>query len=223
MKRRYYQLVASLPALPDFRRTRVLPLSRLRLEERLALLHPDDLEELTRAERLVSWRRQPVGRTTGQIVAMYDEVMASTENRELRNVVDFRMNMRTVMVALRLKRQGKSAPRGLWGTGPFTRFVESRWADPEFGLGAVFPWIPEAKVFLDQGDAMELEKLLMGQSWKKLSRISDAHPFGFEQVFAFAYKWDILHRWLSYDAEKARERFEELILEVTSDHQNLFA
>jgi hypothetical protein len=221
--RRYYQLVASLPALPDFRQTRLLPLSRRRLEERLSLLHVEDLEELMRAERLISWHRQPVSRTTEEIVAMYDEVVAHNRTRELRNVVDFRMNMRTVMVALRLRRQGKAAPSGRWGTGPYTRIIESRWAEGEFGLGAVFPWISEAQAFLDQGDAMELEKLMMGQSWKKLSQISDAHPFGFEQVFAFAYKWDILHRWLSYDAEMARDRFEELLLEVTSDHQNLFA
>ena len=223
MIRRYYQLVASLPALPDFRQTRLLPLSRRRLEERLSLLHVEDLEELMGAERLISWHRQPVSRTTEEIVAMYDEVVAHNRTRELRNVVDFRMNMRTVMVALRLRRQGKAAPSGRWGTGPYTRMIESRWAEAEFGLGAVFPWLPEAQTFLDQGDAMELEKLMMGQSWTKLSQISDAHPFGFEQVFAFAYKWDILHRWLSYDAEKARDRFEELILEVTSDHQNLFA
>ena len=70
---------------------------------------------------------------------------------------------------------------------------------------------------------MALEQLLMGQSWKKLGQIADARPFGFEQVFAFTYKWDILHRWLFYDGEKARERFEELISEVTIDHQNLFA
>ena len=176
-----------------------------------------------RAERLVSWHRQPVSRTTEEIVAMHDEVVAHNLSPALRDVVDFRMNMRTVMVALRQRRQGKGLPPGQWGTGPYTRIIESRWAEPEFGLGAVFAWIPEAQTFLDQGDAMELEKLMMGQSWTKLSQISDAHPFGFEQVFAFAYKWDILHRWLSYDAEKARDRFEELILEVTSDHQNLFA
>ena len=223
VKRRYYQLVASLPALPYFRRTRLLPLSRRRLEERLALLYPDDLADLTRAEGLVSWRRQPVTRTTEEIADTYDEVMTATGNRALRNIIDFRMNMRTVMVALRVKRQGTGAPSGRWGVGPYTRMIESRWADPEFGLAAIFPWIPEARELLDQGDAMELEGSMMDQTWRRLSRIAEAHPFGFEQVFAFAFKWDILHRWLSYDAEKARQRFEELILEVTSDHQDLFA
>jgi hypothetical protein len=101
--------------------------------------------------------------------------------------------------------------------------IESRWGEEAFGLGAVFPWISGAQAYLDQGDAMALEELLMGLSWERLGRISDAYPFGFEQVFAFAYKWDILHRWLSYDADKARERFEGLVLEVTSDHQDIFA
>ncbi|MGB5350805.1 MAG: hypothetical protein WBN10_14455, partial [Polyangiales bacterium] len=134
MRRRYYQLVASLPALPDFRQSKLLPMSRRRLEERLSLLHADDLEELVRTERLVSWHRQPVSRTNEQIAAMYEEVVANNRTPELLNIVDFRMNIRTLMVALRLKRQGKSAPSGRWGTGPYTRLIESRWADAEFGL-----------------------------------------------------------------------------------------
>ncbi len=223
MARRYYQLVASLPALPHFRRARLLPMSRKRLEDRLEFLHEEDLAELTQAEGLVSWHRQPVTRTTKEITEMYDELMATTRNRALRSIVDFRMTMRTVIVALRLKRLGRGVPSGRWGVGRYTQMIEWRWAEPEFGLVAVFPWIPEVQALLEQGDAMGLEGLLMDQSWKKLSQVADRHPFGFEQAFAFAFKWDILHRWLSYDAEKARERFEELILEVTIDHQDLFA
>lgn len=223
MARRYYQLVASLPALPHFRRARLLPMSRKRLEDRLEFLDEDDLAELTRAEGLVSWHRQPVTRTTEEITEMYDELMATTRNRALRSIVDFRMTMRTVIVALRLKRLGRGVPSGRWGVGRYTQMIEWRWVEPEFGLVAVFPWIPEVQALLEQGDAMGLEGLLMDQSWKQLSQVADRHPFGFEQVFAFAFKWDILHRWLSYDAEKARERFEELILEVTIDHQDLFA
>jgi hypothetical protein len=198
-------------------------MSRRRVEERLAYLHEDDLAELTQAEGLVSWHRQPVTRTSDEITEMYDELMATTRNRALRSIVEFRMNMRSVIVALRLKRLGRRAPAGRWGVGPYTRMIESRWAEPEFGLVAVFPWIPTVQEFLDSGDAMGLEGLLMDQSWRQLSRVADRHPFGFEQVFAFVFKWDILHRWLSYDAEKARESFEELILEVTRDHQDLFA
>lgn len=223
MPRRYYQLVASLPALPYFRRARLLPMSRRRVEERLAYLHEDDLAELTRAEGLVSWHRQPVTRTSEEITKMYDELMSTTRNRALRSIVEFRMNMRSIIVALRRKRLGRSMPAWRWGVGPYIQMIESRWAVPDFGLVAVFPWIPTVQEYLDRGDAMELEGLLMDQSWRQLSRVADRHPFGFEQVFAFVFKWDILFRWLSYDAEKARGRFEDLILEVTRDHQDLFA
>jgi hypothetical protein len=187
------------------------------------MLHEEDLADLTQAEGLVSWRRQPVTRTTEEIAGMYDELMATTRNRALRSMVQFRMTMRTVLVAFRLKRQGRGLPSGRWGVGPYTRMIESRWPDPEFGLVSVFPWIPEARAFLDQGDAMGLEGLGMDLTWRRLGQIAEQHPFGFEQVFAFAFKWDILHRWLSYDANVARQRFEELILEVTIDHQDLFA
>ncbi|UCG75641.1 MAG: DUF2764 family protein [Gemmatimonadota bacterium] len=198
-------------------------MSQRRLEERLALLHPEDLADLRMAVSLVSWRRQPINRTTAEIAAMYEECMAATRNRALRSTVEFRMNVRTVMVALRLKRLGRGVPSGRWGVGNYTRTIESRWTDPEFGLAAVFPWIPEARVFLDQGDATGLESLLMGLLWTKLSQVADRHPFGFEQVFAFAFKWDILHRWLSYDAQKARRRFDKLVLEATSEYQDIFA
>jgi hypothetical protein len=221
--RRYYQLVSGLPALPHFRRAGRLPLSQLRLEQRLGLLHPADASDLNRAAELVAWGRQPVSRTTEQIARLYADALTSTGSDTLRDVLQFRMHMRTVLVALRLRLHGRTPPDERWGVGPYVRTIETRWGETDFGLGAVFPWIDEARVHLEQGHAMELEGLLMDQSWRLLSDLSDRNPFGFEQVFGFVFKWDILRRWLSYDAEEARKRFETLILEVTRDHQQLFA
>jgi len=59
--------------------------------------------------------------------------------------------------------------------------------------------------------------------WQRLSRISDARPFGFEQVFAFVFRWDLVQRWISWDADAAKTRFQQLITEVTCDHPQLFA
>lgn len=223
MARRYYQLVSGLPALPYFRHAGRLPLSQLRLEQRLGLLHPDDAADLDRAAELVAWGRQPISRTTEQIATLYDDAVAGTGSDSLRGVLRFRMNMRTVLVALRLRLHGRTPPDERWGVGPYVRVIESRWGETDFGLAAVFPWIDEARTHLEQGHAMELEGLLMDQSWRLLSDLSDRNPFGFEQVFGFVFKWDILRRWLSYDAEEATKRFETLILEVTRDHQQLFA
>ena len=71
--------------------------------------------------------------------------------------------------------------------------------------------------------AVDLERLLMNTIWRKLARVGDAIPFGFEQVFAFVFQWDMVQRWLSYDAEAGKTRFQELISEVTREHQQLFA
>jgi hypothetical protein len=50
--------------------------------------------------------------------------------------------------------------------------------------------------------------------WQRLSLIAESNRFGFEAVFAFVFKWDILQAWLARDAAKATGRFQELIKEV---------
>jgi hypothetical protein len=50
--------------------------------------------------------------------------------------------------------------------------------------------------------------------WQRLSRIAESDPFGFEAVFAFVFKWDILRAWLARDPAAAKTRFQELIKEV---------
>lgn len=222
MATRYYQLVSALPPVPYFRRAGRLPMSRRRLDQRLGLLDPLDREDLLLADALLAWSRQPVSRTTVELADAYDRAMTRIRNEALKRILGFRMNMRTVLVALRLRRRGEGPPDGLWGLGPYVRMIESRWGDPAFGLVAVFPWAPEAATYLDRGDAMELEGLLMDQSWKRLTQEAEQAPFGFEQVFEFVFKLDILARWLSYDAKEARGSFEQLILEVTREHQQLF-
>ena len=62
----------------------------------------------------------------------------------------------------------------------------------------------------------------MQVTWDRLARIGEQSPFGFEPVFSFVFRWDILQRWLSYDAEAGKARFQELISEVTREHQQLF-
>jgi hypothetical protein len=59
--------------------------------------------------------------------------------------------------------------------------------------------------------------------WRRLSALEALQPFSFESVFAFVFKWDCVKRWLSYDADEAKENFQELATEVIRDHQQLFA
>ena len=107
--------------------------------------------------------------------------------------------------------------------GPWVRRIEAHWESADLGLGGILHWIDEARALLEAGNATGLERLLMNAVWQQLSRIADPHPFGFEQVLAFVFKWDVVQLWLSFDAEAAKTRFQQLIAEVTRDHQQLFA
>ena len=97
------------------------------------------------------------------------------------------------------------------------------WDRNDLGLGHMLPWLEDAGKLLAGGDALELERLLMDAVWTRLGRIAERSAFGFERVIGFVFRWDILQRWMSYDAEKGSLRFQELVAEVTRDQQQLFA
>jgi hypothetical protein len=225
MAETYYTLVASLPPLVHFERAEWLPLSRKKLDQRLSMLVPEDAVQLRLAEALVQWQRQPITRTTPEMLRGYRLVMERTSQPGLREFVDFRMSQRTALVALRRRRRGMAppAPGETWGVGPWVRRIEAHWDSADLGLGGIFHWIDEAGELLEAGNATGFERLLMNAVWRRLSGIADRQPFGFEQVLAFVFKWDIVQRWLSYDADAAKTRFQQLIAEVTRDHQQLFA
>ncbi len=225
MARTYYTLVASLPSLPHFERAEWLPLSRKQIDQRLAILDPEDRSQLDLAESLLRWDLHPVTRTREEMLRRYRLVLEHASNPGLREFVEFRMSQRSVMVALRRRRRGMGPPAAgePWGVGPWVRRIVAGWDSRDLGLGDVMPWVAEARGHLEAGRALELQRLLMDVVWRRATRIADPHPFGFEQVFAFVFKWDILQRWLSHDADAAKTRFQELIAEVTRDHQHLFA
>ena len=221
----YYTLVASLPRLPHFEQAEWLPVTRKQLDQRLAMLTPEHAAQLRFSEALVRWQQQPVTRTTRQVIDRYRALVALPMEPALREFVEYRMAQRTALVALRRRRRGLGPPAEgePWGVGTFLRRIPAAWDRPDLGLGALFPWIEEAAKLLEAGDASGLERLLMDAVWTRLGRVGEASPFGFEPVVAFVFRWDILQRWLAYDAEAGKARFQELISEVTREHQQLFA
>ena len=221
----YYTLVSSLPQLPHFEAAAWLPLSRKRLDERLSMLGEQDAQQLRSAEDLIKWQRQPITRTDEQMAEQYRNLMPTITDSALREIVEYRMAQRSALVALRRRELGLDAPAAdeIWGVGPWVKLMASSWESEDLGLGHLVPWIGEAAHLLEAGDALGLERLLMDAVWTRLGRIADRSPFGFEPVIAFVFRWDILQRWLSYNAELAKTRFQELVAEVTREQQQLFA
>jgi len=216
MKDDYYTVIASLPHLPYFADAQRLPLSRLRLEQRLRMLEADQSRQILQAEFLAGWRL-PAGKLGGgNIAAQYKRALQGISQPVLREFVEYRLDIQTVVAALRIRQAGRDPEQypGTWGVGRWVRPIEAHWDAADFRLGTVYPWIQEAGGYLAAADAMALDRLLMDTVWRKLSRLGDRSPFGFEAITAFVFKWDILQAWLQRDAGAAKQRFQLLIEEI---------
>lgn len=212
----YYTVVSSLPYLPHFVRLERLPLSRLRLEQRLRMLEADETRQLLLAESLVGWRVSFGHVKSVDIAGYYQKRLQHIVQPALREFVEYRLDMQTILAALRLKRAGIEPQRypGSWGLGRRVGHIETHWDAADFGLSMLCPWITEAGRHLAAADAQALDRLLMDTLWRKLTTLGDANPFGFEAVTAFLFKWDIAQAWLLRDADAAKQRFQILIDEV---------
>jgi hypothetical protein len=221
MATQYYMLVASLPHLPHFLKAERLPLNPQRLRWRRSSLEALDAADLEMAISLLHAPRHPRARSDAQIDAQFRRAMDRIRSERLREFVDRTMGERSVLAALRRKALQLPAPKDgeRCGVGRWDGLIRGRWDREDFGIAPLFPWIPQAKSLLAQGQAVDLEKLLMEAMWRRASQIAEADPFGFPAVFAYVFKWDVLTRWLSHNADRAAQRFKQLIDEVIHEQQ----
>ncbi len=220
MAEQYISLVSSLPYLPPFEKAERSPITRLRIEQRLHILRPEDARQLALAEALVSWRMSLAKpKTDREMVLRCHAALQEITQPALHEFVEFRIAQQTILAGLRLRNTGfeSSFLDQVNGASRWAGFIASHWDHPDFRLAAVYPWIPETRSYLETNDASGLDRLMMNIIWQRLSRIAEGNRFGFEAVFAFVFKWDILQAWLARDAEKAKSRFQELIKEVKND------
>src|ERR1041385_6482147 len=140
MSREYITLVTSLPHLPHFERADRLPITERALLQRLSMLEEDDAAQLKSAVSLLRWQRHSVGARTEQLEKQHRAVIETTANTALRDYVDWRVNGRTAMAALRLKARGQNTrPEKPWGVGRLVRPIVANWDKPDLGLRALFP------------------------------------------------------------------------------------
>ena len=218
MVSRYYTVLGSLPYLPYFDQAERLPLTRLRLEQRIGMLEQEETRQLYLAEELVSLRKAVMARRSHDVMTgRLRQAMKVIVQPVLRAYVEDKIDQQTVVAALRLRHAGWVPGQGggsRWGMGRRVGHIAAHWEEPDFRLGAVYPWIPQAHALLEAEDARGLERLLMDVNWRVLGRLADREPMGFGGIVAFLFKWDILNAWLAHNAERATQRFRELMGEV---------
>jgi hypothetical protein len=218
-------LMASLPPLPALFTSDDPPISRLRLDRRLEMLEAVDRAELADIEVLMRWDLLPLDMTDREILVRANEVFPRIRSRALRDVAIWRLELRTIVAALRRRALGKPAPTSEedWGYGRWVRHIERSWAVPDFGIGSVLPWLPEFSRLIDEGDSLGFERTLLGVAWTYMSRAAHGHFFSFEAVALYVLRWDVIARWTDYDGQRARERFNRLLVDGLGDYKDLFA
>lgn len=224
MKHTYYTLIASLPRLVRFDRAEHLPINVERFRERQGMLDPKDLDLLREIMGFVAWHRLPLERTDAEMVAEYDRLIAMIDDPVIAEIIQCRVDMRTIIAALRRRKAGLPAPaKGeRWGAGRRARHIADHWDEPHFGLEAAHPWIPQARDLIERGETLALERLLFSINWDTATRLVEGSYFGFDVVLAYLFKWDMVRRWLVYDVDAAGERFNELVGEAMHGCENLF-
>ncbi|MEN8131309.1 MAG: DUF2764 family protein [Pseudomonadota bacterium] len=221
---KYTTLMTSLPHHGRLFAAKQTPLSRIRLETRLQMLDTEDRALLREIEKLLHWWNHSIGKSDAEIAALSRQLMSTLRDELLRDIVSWRLELRTLVAALRRRALGQNAPGGLrdWGFGRWLDQIQHYWSEPGFRLEGVFPWVLEADRFLNDRDTLGLERLLLGLVWNKLGRASEGHYFDFTAVVIYVLRWNIIARWTRNEGRKAVMRFQTLVNSGLGDHAELF-
>ena len=212
-------LIASLPHLPPHFDVEQPPIKRSLLVERLRMLHPADAHVVNQAIAFLAWDRQPLDRTDQDVIATYQRLMASISSTVLREVIQVRMNYRTIIAALRRRRAGQSCARRGGTVG--------RTHSPPFPASDVPPPGPlsvdrAVRSVACRCGSHAAQYLLFDNNYRYWRRRSEQYTFCFEALVLYLVRWEIIDRWTSRNAAAGQERFEKLITEILGDYARLF-
>lgn len=212
----YVELLSSLPHLSGPFRVARPPISEVQLRKRLSMLLPEDRLFMQRLWENVLWSNIPLATEDSVQALKFERLLQDVEGSEMYGWLQWRMGVRTVLAALRRRQAGLDAPTSTqgWGVGDMMHLILRNWQQPVFGLEGRLPWLDEARLFLEQGESLLLERCILQHVWHFYERCQPESDYGFASVFLYVSRWDICHRWSCYDNERGLERFNDLVTDA---------
>ncbi len=208
----YYTLLTSLPHIDSLFNSRITPISRFQLDKRLSMLNTADQQRLVKIESLLHWDQLDDDVEEKALIQQAERVRAELASQALCDLVDWRLDMRTIVAALRRKHAGQPTPtESKWSYGTRYEYIRNHWNSPTLGLGSAFPWISKVVECLRNGECIALEKILLQAVWDHLTHLAMKHSHDFEAVVIYVLRWNLVARWTAYDTDKARVRFRSLV------------
>lgn len=215
-RKTYITLISSLPSLSKTYHVEMAPISRYQLDLRLRILSEAHQKLLNEIESVLHWDHLNNHYDDQELM---DSASALLQNLHLkhydtiRDIISWRLNLRTVLAALRHKQRGDdlNTPHTQWGVGDLTKQIESQWAHPYFNLQSRMPWLVALHQAMQEGDTIGVERILFDASWQYLNRCAVTHHFDFTAVVLYVLRWNMVARWSAYDADQGVAHFNSLV------------
>lgn len=210
---KYTMLMSSLPPhRRDLFETKQTPISQIQLDKRLRWLEPQDADDLSKIQSLLYWSK--VDKDSDQAFIQHaTALMGQLHNDFFRQVICWRLEVRTLIAALRKRQQGlEQAPEpNELGFGRWCLFIRKNWQQPDFGIGRQLPWLEQANSLVKNEDSLALEKFLLNLVWQHYEQQRNGHYFDFEAVILYVLRWDVINRWNHYHQQQAVQRFSTIV------------
>jgi hypothetical protein len=216
----YYTLIGSLPALPrHFEEADRVPISKLRLTERLRMLQPSDAATVEAMTDFLAWERQPLERTDEDVGRRFNQFMAAVDDQFAQDLIRHVVNVRSIIAAIRCRRMKLDPPVGV---EPVASHIVRNWNHPDFRLGNKYPWISEVDTQLNSESPFDLERTILNIAWRYAKRLADQFQFSFEAVVLYMIRWEMVYRWTQRNAAAGQEKFEQLVSEAMGEYAEMF-
>jgi len=205
----HYMFVASLPPLPSHFGTGPIPITAQTLHHRLQLLDDEDRATVEQLADFFRWDRQPLDRTDAEVLAKHRQLNTEIRNPMIRRVILHRFEMRTLVAAIRCRRDGISPPE--MPDLPVAESIRRYWDHPFFRLDSRYSWLVPFCKALDDGCPQQAQYELFNELWGLWSRLNQETHFSLESIVLYLARWEILRRWASQNADVGRQRFDDLV------------
>ncbi len=212
-RNRYALLISSLPPHKhNLFATEHLPVTQIQLNKRLQWLDEKDAQDLSLINDLLYWSTLSAV-SDDDFVAHALQTLPKVSNTFFKQMILWRLEMRTLITALRHRQQGRvpASEKDVSGFGRWPLILSRNWQHHDFGLGRHFPWLAQAAELISQHNSLELEKLLLNLVWQQYERQGNGHYFDFEAVVIYVLRWDIINRWRQCDPQQALTRFNRMV------------
>tara|TARA_R110001592_G_scaffold52649_9_gene161381 strand:- start:104186 stop:104893 length:708 start_codon:yes stop_codon:yes gene_type:complete len=210
----YTALLCSLPHLVNPFKYQSQSISLVQLQKRMNMLSYDDYVWLNKLRQLFYWGGISLDQDEAVLVKQAQRFMDELNNDNIKSWLLWRMDIRSIISAMRRRKQGQSAPKGtLWAYGNYINHIENNWSSPCFKLENRYPFLPEIEKHLKAGESFELECCLLKAVWHFYSTRQPENEYSFAAVILYLMKWDLIDRWRQYDTELGAQRFSQLVQE----------